>query len=150
MGGQCRHTKCNYSSTSIIKLTCWRRHKRAAACQWKDRFTNMADNLACVLHTVNHRADASQRVFTVINQVTYKQANKNKWLQYNSAAPLHACLLVDEQMCVLGVINEQRSSVCVGYKKTWTKVLICGEIQNDVSIPHKWEQSLWVCVFILI
>lgn len=44
----------------------------------EDRFMNTLFNLACVLRTVNHRAGASQRGFTIINQVIYKQANKNK------------------------------------------------------------------------
>lgn len=53
---------------------------------------NTALNLACVLHKVNHRADAYQRGFTLINQVIYKQANENKWLQYNPVAQLLARL----------------------------------------------------------
>jgi len=39
---------------------------------------NTALNLTCMLRTVNHGADASQRGFAIINQVINKQANKMK------------------------------------------------------------------------
>lgn len=66
----------------------------------EDRFINTALNLACVLCKVNHRADASQRGFTIINQVIYKQANKNKLVQYNLLPLLRACLLLNVEVCV--------------------------------------------------
>lgn len=76
-----------------------------------------AFNLACVPRTVNHRADVSLRSFTIINQVIYKQANKNKWLQYISCCP--CCMPVCSMMrvCVLGVANATVNAVvcmCVG------------------------------------
>lgn len=90
---------------------------------------NTDHNSACVLRTVNYRADASQRLFTVINHVIYKQANKNKWLKYNSEAAAPNVSLTD---C-------RRSCFCADEQ--------CSEIQDDANPPHRWEQ---VCVCVVL
>lgn len=70
---------------------------------------NTAFNLARVLRTLNHWADASQRGFTIINQVIYKQANKNKRLQYNLLPLLLAHVFRNVSVCLWCVITCQKS-----------------------------------------
>lgn len=117
---------------------------------------NTALNLVCVLHTVHHGADASQKGFTVINQVIYKQANMNKWDQYNQVALLHICLVVKSSVCNMqDVINatwwplSQKPVACTWKTADNIEVMWC-DVMYTLSTQHMtgvmltdWIITVW-------
>lgn len=56
---------------------------------------SVAQESSGVSAKIDLRDDACQRGFTIINHVIYKQANNNKWMQYNQQLLFHVCLLLN-------------------------------------------------------